>query len=143
VLEDAEMNRRYIPGDWVGGACPATIAEAAARPEGPVAQQVTIAVKRLLALAETFYASGRRGYGYLPIRAHLAIAVAARVYRQIGVQLADADHAWHAGRQVTSSATKAGCSLRAMLTLTDRFAPRRGLHDPSLHSSLKGLPYVV
>ena len=143
VLEDAEMNRRYIPGDWVGGACPATIAEAAARPEGPVAQQVTIAVKRLLALAETFYASGRRGYGYLPIRAHLAIAVAARVYRQIGVQLADAGHAWHAGRQVTSSATKAGCSLRAMLTLTDRFAPRRGLHDPSLHSSLQGLPYVV
>ena len=57
VLEDAEMNRRYIPGDWVCGASPATIREAARSPDGPVARKVTAAVERLLALAETFYTS--------------------------------------------------------------------------------------
>lgn len=143
VLEDAAMNRRYIPGEWVGGACPATIAEAAARPDGPVAQQVTAAVKRLLVMADRFYVSGGLGYGYLPLRAHFAIAIAARVYRQIGVQLAGADHAWHQGRQVTSGATKAVCSAKAAVTLASRIGPKGRPHDPSLHTNLQGLPYVL
>jgi phytoene synthase len=74
----------------------------------------------------------------------LAIAIAARVYRQIGVQLADQDHAWHAGRQVTSSVSKAACSLQALHTLSGRFGSRRSVeHDPSLHTPLRGLPYVA
>ena len=144
VLEDAEMDRRYIPGDWVCGASPATIREAARSPDGPVARKVTAAVERLLALADTFYASGGCGYRYLPARAHLAIAIAARVYRQIGVQLADRDHAWHAGRQVTSGVSKAACTLQALHTLPGRFGLQRSVaHDRSLHAPLRGLPYVA
>ena len=66
ILEDAGMNRRYVPGDWVGHASPAEIRAAARAPDSMLARDVTAAAGRLLDLAETFYASGARGYRYLP-----------------------------------------------------------------------------
>ena len=143
VLEDAQMDRRYLPGTWVGNADPGTILAAADDPDGLVAREVRAAVARLLSLADQFYASGAEGYRYLPWRAHMSIAVAARVYRQIGVQLAAVDFAWHEGRQVTSRRTKLRCSVLALAGLAGRFGPARGQHDGTLHTALRGLPYVA
>jgi len=143
VLEDAGMNRRYIPGDWVGNATPTEILVAADSPGSAVHDDVTAAVSRLLDMAEAFYASGAQGYGYLPWRAHLSIAVAARVYRQIGVQLRTAGHAWHAGRQVTSKPTKLRCSVVALASLGARMGAVEARHDRRLHMALRGLPYVA
>ena len=143
VLEDAGMTRRYIPGDWVGGATPADILSAAKAPGSGVHTDITAAVTRLLDMAEAFYASGAQGYRYLPWRAHLSIAVAARVYRQIGVQLRAADCAWHDGRQVTGKVTKLRCSVVALASLGSRFGAAERRHDQRLHLALRGLPYVV
>ena len=147
VLEDAGMNRRYIPGDWVADASPADILTAATAPVSDryadVHSDVTAAVARLLNMAEAFYASGAQGYHYLPWRAHLSIAIAARVYRQIGVQLRAADCAWHDGRQVTGKATKLRCSVVALASLGTRFGAAEGSHDQRLHLALRGLPYVA
>ena len=143
ILEDAGMNRRYVPGDWVGHASPAEIRAAARSPDSMLARDVTAAAGRLLDLAETFYASGARGYRYLPLRAHLAIGVAARVYRQIGIQLRGADLAWHAGRQVTGKAAKLRCSLLALVSFGRRIGFRTSPHDERLHAALRGLPYVA
>ena len=57
-------------------------------PDDIAALPVKNAVSRLLALADDYYKSGIAGLSYLPLRAHISIAVAALVYRQIGVQLA-------------------------------------------------------
>ena len=73
----------------------------------------------------------------------MSIAVAARVYRQIGVQLAAVDFAWQEGRQVTSRRTKLRCSVLALAGLAGRFGPARGQHDGTLHTALRGLPYVA
>ena len=143
ILEDAGMNRRYVPGDWVGHASPAEIRAAARAPDSMLARDVTAAAGRLLDLAETFYASGARGYRYLPWRAHLAIGVAARVYRQIGIQLRGADLAWHAGRQVTGKAAKLRCSLLALGSFGRRIGIGTSPHDDRLHAALRGLPYVA
>jgi phytoene synthase len=143
VLEDAAMDRRYIPGDWVGGAAPADIRNAARQPGSAVHDDVTAAVARLLDMAETFYASGAQGYRYLPWRAHLSIAIAARVYRQIGVQLRATGCAWHKGRQVTGKFTKLRCSLVALASLGSRFGAPTRRHDEQLHLALRGLPYVA
>jgi phytoene synthase len=147
VLEDAGMNRRYIPGDWVGGATPADILAAAQAPGSEVhaglRTDVAVAVARLLDMAEAFYVSGAQGYRYLPFRAHLSIAVAARVYRQIGVQLRAANCAWHQGRQVTGKVTKLRCSAVALASLGTRFTAAEGSHDQRLHLALRGLPYVA
>ena len=100
-----------------------------------------VAVQQLLEMAESYYRSGNAGLAYLPWRAHIAIAVAASVYRQIGVQIAASGYGWHLGRQVTGTGTKILCSLRASGSLWRRLW-RRPAHQKALHDDLKGLPYV-
>ena len=141
VLEDAEMGRRYLPASWVGDVRPAQITAASDAPDGEVARAVSLAVRQLLLLADDFYQSGTAGLSYLPLRAHIAIAVAARIYRQIGMQIAATGYGWHQGRQVTSRVTKIICSLQACGSICRRFR-RRGPHRRHLHNGLQGLPYV-
>ena len=141
VLEDAEMGRRYLPASWVGDVKPAQITAASNAPDGEVAKAVSLAVRQLLLLADDFYQSGTAGLSYLPLRAHIAIAVAARIYRQIGMQIAATGYGWHQGRQVTSRVTKIICSLQACGSICRRFW-RRAPHRRHLHNGLEGLPYV-
>jgi len=136
VLEDARMGRRYIPGSWVNHMTPQAIIRASENPQSHEALLITDAVHRLLALAEQYYASGRRGLAYLPARAHFSIGVAAKVYRQIGIQLLRSKHSWHGPRQVTSKASKMWCTIRATMSLFRRFPHPRRLHNQSLHTSL-------
>ena len=117
VLEDAKMGRRYLPGTWVNNMTPTQIIEAAKNPQSHEALLITDAVQRLLSLAEQYYASGRTGLSYLPPRAHFSIGVAAKVYRQIGIQILRSKHSWHGPRQVTSKASKILCTVRATLSL--------------------------
>ncbi|MDG2403848.1 MAG: squalene/phytoene synthase family protein [Paracoccaceae bacterium] len=142
VEEDARMGRRYLPGTWVDDLAPAAILTAAQDTDDAQRRVVSEAVERLLMLAEAYYASGTSGLAYLPVRAHLAISIAARVYRQIGVQLSTKGCRWYAGREFTSKSVKAICTLQALGTL-----PRRlhalPTHDPQLHIALEGLPDVV
>ena len=141
VLEDAEMGRRYLPASWAGDVKPAHIIAASNAPDGEVARAVSAAVRQLLLLADEYYQSGAVGLSYLPLRAHIAIAVAARVYRQIGNQIAASGYNWHQGRQVTSRVTKIKCSLQAFGSIWRRFWPRMP-HRKQLHDGLEGLPYV-
>ena len=141
VLQDAGMGRRYLPASWVGDLAPEQIVALAKTPYDDAALSVTNAVSRLLTLADDYYKSGIAGLSYLPLRAHISIAVAALVYRQIGVQLAQQNYPWHDGRQSTSISTKVRCSLRAFGTLRLRFQ-KTPPHDSNLHDAIRGLPHV-
>ena len=142
VLEDAQMGRRYLPATWTGDISPQQIVDAANNPGGQHGQIITQSVERLLAMAEQFYASGAKGFSQLHWRAHMSIAIAAKVYRQIGVQLASKGYIWHRGRQVTSRARKLICSLKAVAGLFKRIVRKKHEHNSNLHNSLGGLPYV-
>ena len=137
VKEDAKMGRRYLPGSWLDNMTSAEILAA----DDPQREVVSLAVARLLRLAEVYYASGTVGLVYLPLRAHLAISVAARVYRQIGVQLLAKGCRWYAGREVTSKPVKLACSISALNSLPNR-ARAYPSHDARLHADLTGLPHV-
>ena len=139
VVEDAKMGRRYLPGDWVNHLSPEDIVLASANPTSPKGAIITRAVERLLALAEVYYASGRAGLSYLPLRAHFSIGVAAKVYRQIGRQLLKSKDSWHGNRQVTSKASKMLCTVRATSNLIWRIPHPRRRHDVVLHAWLN--PY--
>ena len=136
VVEDAKMGRRYLPASWTWGMAPEDILRAAENPSCDDAAIVTAAVRRLLALAEEYYASGRIGLAYLPFRAHFSIGVAAKIYRQIGVQLLRSDHLWFGPKQVTSKPTKAFCTLKASFGLARRLPHSRPKHDSNLHALL-------
>jgi len=140
VVVDAKMGRRYLPGSWVNDMTPEEILEAAKNPEGENAALISKAVRRLLSLAEEYYASGRTGLSYLPARAHFSIGVAAKVYRQIGIQLLRSKQSWWGPKQVTSKSSKVFCTLRASLGMFRRFPHPRGNHNNKLHTFLE--PYM-
>ena len=140
VLEDAQMGRVYLPANWIDGMTAADILDASALPASKEYAQITAAIKRLLDLADQYYQSGNHGLKYLPIRAHLAIGVAGRVYRQIGVQLAASGINWGEGRTVTSKSTKLMASLAALRLMATRYRQPQP-HQASLHLPLKG--YVL
>ncbi len=142
VLEDAQMGRRYLPTTWTGEITPQEIIDCATKPNSESAKKITQSVERLLEMAESFYISGAKGFSSLHWRAHMSIAIAAKVYRQIGIQLADKGYVWHEGRQVTTRTTKLICSFKAISGLLKRIRRRKHEHNSNLHTSLRGLPYV-
>ena len=134
VLEDAQMGRRYLPGEWVNtlSASQITLASIEHR------EQVQGAIKVLLNLAEEYYQSGLAGLYYLPPRNRQAIAVAAYVYRDIGRKLLKNDcHYWH-GRVVVSKPKKILLASQALWHLnTTAIARHETDHQNALHSHLQ------
>jgi phytoene synthase len=134
VLEDAKMGRRYLPASWVDFS-PAQIA--AATPD--CQQQVSQAIAQLLNLSEQYYASAFLGIRLLPFRSRLAIAIALRVYRQIGFVVKRRKLAWWKGRVMVSKSEKVLLSFRSLTDLVPLVVPA---HNKHLHEALQGLAGV-
>jgi len=81
VHEDATLGRVYIPSEWMNELRMNSDAMAilAAKDE-----QIMLLRKRLLGLAEQYYARGLDGTRFLSFRSSLTIRVAAFIYREIG-----------------------------------------------------------
>ncbi len=140
VLEDARRNRLYLPAQDLkaevtcGGLVRGAEAERA---------EATIVVLDLLNLAESYYRSADYGLRYIPTRRRLAILVAGRLYRAIGLKIMKApSRIWH-GRTVVPGKEKAIRTAGAFLELTVKpslfgLGPGR-CHKRELHSALEGL----
>jgi len=80
VREDAEVDRIYLPGDW--------LAEAGITPEKLLdpenADALAKVVERLLNEADRYYSSANEGLRSLGFRSAWAVAAAREVYRAIG-----------------------------------------------------------
>ena len=136
VLEDAELGRRYIPGEWCDDLSAPKIVELAKNGTTEDRLKVSAAIKRTLLLAETYYVSGFKGLAYLPPRNHLAILIAGIIYRLIGRRLLKTGTEWWEGRQVVNSTGKLLHSLYPPLLMLNRFK-RLPVHDSHLHKCLK------
>ena len=98
VLEDAGRDRCYLPATRLHKAGTDAAAIVAGDAPDSAVQHV---VRDLLAMAEARYHEAWRGMHYIPWRPRVAIYIAARLYRQIGVRLLtqhDANPMW--GRTV-------------------------------------------
>ena len=139
VLEDAKMGRRYLPASWANFT-PAQIAKAGLEDEDTdCREQVAHGVARLLDLSEQYYASALLGIRLLPFRSRLSIAIALRVYRQIGWVLRRRNLAWWQGRVMVTGGEKALLSLRSLADLRPIKVPP---HRTQLHQHLQGLAGV-
>lgn len=140
VAEDARLGRVYLPATRLRahGVQPEQLLDGTADRD-----RVARAVGDVLDLAESYYASAWEGLRYLPLRARLAIVVAARVYRAIGLRLRAHGCDALAGRTVVPLTGKL---VQASIALAEMCTPRiLGLgapapHDPTLHEALVGLP---
>ena len=135
VLEDANMGRRYLPATWTEGLTAQAIANGAQQDDRFIIATIKDATARTLDLADHYYQSGFSGLAHLPARPRLAIGIAAYSYRQIGVKLRANKLNWHEGRTVTSTASKAFQSLRALPHLARRKPPKA--HQSHLHIPLQ------
>ena len=141
IADDARMGRRYLPASLVGDVAPAALID----PSPALQPALRAAVARLLALAESYYASGEAGLPFLPLRARTGILVAGRVYRAIGHRLAAREHAYWEGRAFVPDWRKATITLAALATqpLRGAFWSRPVAHPVSLHRALIGLPGIT
>ena len=137
VLEDAEMGRRYLPAAWVDGLSAHDIAKAARTNDKVKIVLIRQAVERTISLAESYYQSGFAGLHYLPYRPRLAIAIAAKAYRQIGIKLLANQVNWHEGRTITSTTSKAIQSVAALPKCISPSQP--AIHNAALHQPLDKL----
>lgn len=127
VAEDARRGRVYLPRNRLLAA--GTSPEAVRAGTAGEAEVMTV-VRQVLDVADARYASAREGFRYIPLRQRFAIAVAARVYRQIGRRLVRRGGVL-AGRTVVPWPEKAAVVMRALGDLVPRAeaAPLLPRHD--------------
>jgi len=136
VYEDAQRGRRYLPAELVDAATPRALTEL----DDDVRARACAARLKLLARADLYYESGRRGLAYLPLRARFAILIAAENYRAIGGRVRALGAAIEE-RAVVPRAAKVWISARATAAAMARpsFWMRPRAHDAALHEHLDGL----
>jgi phytoene synthase len=135
VAEDARLGRVYLPATRLRSVgIPATPDGVATSREG-----VQVVVLDILSMADRYYTSGEDGLRYIPTRARLAILVAGRLYRAIGVVLRQRGGDALAGRTVVPFAGKVLFSMLALLSFPG-LSRRRLSHRPALHQAIAGWP---
>ena len=109
IKEDAQNDRVYLPEEKISNALP----DAA----GQQNETVQNACKDLLDVAERLYDTAEYGIAYLPFRSKLCILIAARLYRQIGIKLANKGCKYWQGRVYTTRPEKLWISFKSVLRL--------------------------
>ena len=139
VLEDATLQRRYLPGLWVSALTPKQIEERY-KEDAKMRADVAIGMERILDLADIFYAAAVPGFDAIPAGARKGIRIAAAVYREIGVILRHRDCDCSRGRVVVPMLSKvriAGSIFTGRSGLEEMHCP----DDLSqFHDVLSGLP---
>ena len=134
ILEDAQIGRRYIPSTWLD-----IEPEKIAQKDPSDKEAISKATKKLLSLAETYYESASEGIYYIPVRSRIAIAIALKLYRQIGVKLIENGAQWWKGRTIVSNKKKI---LLSIISLNCIIPKKVSLHKKKLHKDFQGLSGV-
>jgi phytoene synthase len=141
VLEDAERDRVYLPGDEEDVELdPKSITTGDQAVRAAALRQV----HRVLHLAETYYRSADQGMRFIPNRPRLAIITASRLYEAIGNRIVSRSDYW-SSRTVVPASEKARLTVMALqdwLFDPTYKAETRFDHQACLHTCLQGLPGV-
>lgn len=140
VREDATLDRRYIPADLIGATEPSLLVD----PTEDFKFKIAMSVQHLLVLAERYYESGNLGLPFLPLGARIAIFIAGRVYRRIGLKIKKNGFDVWSQRTIVLFPTKVIMTILIMISLPFRgyFWGYRKVHDTSLHAHLTDLPFA-
>jgi phytoene synthase len=137
ILEDAREGRRYLPGEWVQNVSPRSmIVSDESRPT------IALAAKQLLDLADGYYALAVEGLPLIPSRSRRGIAIAAAVYREIGVELRKGKYAWWDGRVSVSLGRKLWVAIQVLVGQSELDGLKAKQSAVELWAPLQGLPGV-
>ena len=137
ISEDARSERRYLPTTFLGTlSCTEVLSSSNASLE-----HICEAVDRIVNLADRYYKSGREGFCFLPPTSRQAIAIAASVYRQIGIRVRANTEASLTRRTVVPQWEKlvlaSAVLIKGLLQSATRDLPT---HDPALHQAIRSYP---
>jgi len=137
IKEDAEMNRRYLPGNFVKNLTPKQIINISQNIKHKDHLIVQEAIKKILHLSNLYYKSGNAGLFFLKFQFKIVIAIASNIYRQIGVKLKNKSYKWYEGRIFTTIYEKFKISIKTILIISLFFKINYPKHKLSLHKYLK------
>ena len=137
IKEDAELNRRYLPGNFVKNLTPKQIINISQNIKHKDHLIVQEAIKKILHLSNLYYKSGNAGLFFLKFQFKIVIAVASNIYRQIGVKLKNKSYNWYEGRIFTTIYEKFKITIKTILSISLFFKINSPKHKLSLHKHLK------
>ncbi|MFN0300973.1 MAG: phytoene/squalene synthase family protein [Burkholderiales bacterium] len=127
VIEDARVDRVYLPRSWLAAAGVAenAMTERAMRP------RIAGVTRQLLAEADRYYRSAQVGLAHLPWRSAWAIAAALRIYRAIGIDVVSrGPGAWDERVRVGGPRKVVFAALGGLDALRAQVDPNRGRDLP-------------
>ena len=138
IADDAKLGRRYLPASLVGN----INAPDLVKPSADMQTNLKHGVKNLLAVADSYYKSGESGLPYIPTNARFGIAVAAKVYSEIGTVIAQQGYQYWLGRAIVSKKTKFRITISRLLNacVSPHFWRLPKAHNAQLHQALTGFP---
>ena len=137
IKEDAELNRRYLPGNFVKNLTPKQIINISQNIKHKDQLIVQEAIKKILHLSDLYYKSGNAGLFFLKFQFKIVIAVASNIYRQIGVKLKNKSYNWYEARIFTTIYEKFKITIKTILSISLFFKINSPKHKLSLHKHLK------
>ena len=139
ILEDAKMDRRYLPSSITKDIFPIDILTISEKKKYNVNDYklITNALEKLLSISEEYYISGKKGLHFLPFKIRLSIAVAANVYREIGIKVKTKSFDWISGREYTSIFTKTKITIYSIFYEILFYRNKKPNHDNKLHHPIK------
>jgi phytoene synthase len=140
VTEDAIMQRRYIPGSMCNNLEPDLLIN----PDKEIKILISKNLNNLLHMADSYYHSGHDGLCFLPFRARMGMAIAAFLYRHIGVKLKNNNYEFWMGRVFVPKTSKLKLTAQILFrSIFDTgFYKYKVQHQVQLHQALKNLPYA-
>jgi len=136
VYEDSVRNRIYLPESLIGKYTSKEIAN----PTKETAVKIDLARKKIIDLANLYFASASRAIDHLPKGAGLAVKLASALYQQIGYQLIQTNYERKEKRCYVNSSSKVLITLNIITKYLFSLQSKLKPHNKKLHKFLSTLP---
>ena len=134
VLEDAKIDRVYLPKCWID-IPPKTILN------GTIETEILLnkASKKLYDLSEIYYNSALKGIAFLPFKSRFAILLALYIYRKIGKKIIKNNYSNLVKRETVSTYEKVFCLIKVCIIFIFNIKVhiKKYEHQKSLHAKIK------
>lgn len=137
VYEDSVRHRIYLPESFIGK----KTASEVANPSNETAIKIDLARKKIIHLANIYFASASQAIDHLPKGAGLAVKLASALYQQIGYKLIKTSYKRNEKRCYVNTTSKALITLTILKKYLFSFKRRLKPHNKKLHKFLTTLPY--
>ena len=111
VYEDANMNRIYLPKEWLKDI---SIEQLKSDSIYEIQMQMSKVLKKLIDLSEIYYQNGFSGMKYIPIKTRLAIFFAAKIYRAIGMKIKNNNYLYSNKRVYLNKLNKLWVTIKSL-----------------------------